>query len=236
VKWRALGLGLWLLGCAGTETGNPSFDGTVGYDAHSTRGAVALRATPDVPVVVQAAWLTLGDVQLGNEAVVDVPGLGAGDHVGSQAPVTHVELPANVHYREVSIELQLADQPPSAAPPELAGHSILLSGTHEGRAFRIASAMRARVSLDALPAEGISLGEDYSGVVFGFDLGTWLKDVPWSEVSADADGTLLIDGEHSPESLRAFEAQVANGIWLFADPDGDGKLDADRDPVARPHE
>jgi hypothetical protein len=150
--------------------------------------------------------------------------------------VTHVELPTGVHYLEASIELRVADQPPSAAPPELAGHSILLSGTHEGRAFRIASAMRTHVSLDAVPAEGIWLGKGNPGLVFGFDLGTWLKDIPWSTVSADADGTLLIDEDHSPQALRAFEAQVVNGIWLFADADGDGKLDADRDPVASPRE
>jgi hypothetical protein len=241
VNWRALGLGLWLLGCAGTETGNPSFDGTVGYDAYTSQPQmVALRGQSEASVIVDAAWLVLGDVQIGSsdscgsEPVVDVPGLGVGDHVGSQAPVTHVELPAGAHYCEVSIALGLAEETPAAAPAELAGHSILVSGTHEGRAFRISSAMDRRVSLSVRPAEGFVLDADYSGLLFGFDLARWLKDLPWSKASTDADGTLLIDTEHSPEALRAFEAQVDEGIGLFTDPDGDGKRDANQAAVALP--
>jgi hypothetical protein len=232
VKWRALGLGLWLLGCAGTETGNPSFDGTVGYDAYTTQPSQVALLRGDASVVVETAWLMLGDVQLdpcGGEAV-DVPGLGAGDHVGSQAPVTHVEL-RDTDYCEASIALQPAEQP-SAAPAELKGHSILLTGTYEQRPFRILSALDMRVSLDTNPAEGFGLDAEHAGVLFAFDVAVWLRDLPWSKAMQAADGTLLIDAEHSPEPLRAFETQVVEGIRLYGDTDGDGKLDADRDPLA----
>ena len=60
----------------------------------------------------------------------------------------------------------------------------------------------------------------------------WLRDLPWSQAAQDADGTLLIDAEHAPEPLRAFEAQVVEGIRLYGDPDRDGKLDADRNALA----
>lgn len=238
MKWRALGLGLWLLGCAGTETGNPSFDGTLGYAAYSSQPAqVALRG--DASVVVEAAWLVLGDVRFdrqercGDAAAehVDVPGLGAGDHAGSHAPASSVEF-ASGHYCTVSVALQLPATSPTGAPAELAGHSILISGTQQGQPFRIASALAAPVTLRAAPADGFELDDAQPGVLLGFDLNAWLANLRWTDAPADGSGMTIIDATRAPDVLRTFEANVAQGVKLFRDRDGDGLLDAEPEELA----
>ena len=37
----------------------------------------------------------------------------------------------------------------------------------------------------------------------------------------------MIDADHDPELLQAFEARLASGVSLFRDDDQDGVLDAD---------
>ncbi|HKP55779.1 MAG TPA: hypothetical protein VJV78_03635 [Polyangiales bacterium] len=238
MRWQALGLALWLIGCAGTETGNPSFDGTLGYAAYSSQPAqVALRG--EASVVVEAAWLVLGDVRFdrqercGDAAAehVDVPGLGAGDHAGSHAPASSVEF-ASGRYCTVRMALQLPATQPDGAPAELTGHSILISGKQRGRAFRIASSLAAPVTLRASAAGGFELDDAQSGVLLGFDLNAWLLNISWSDAAPDGSGTAIIDATHAPEVLRQFEANVAQGVKLFRDRDGDGLLDAEPEELA----
>lgn len=240
MKWRALGLGLWLIGCAGTETGNPSFDGTLGYDAYSSQPAqVALRAAQqDAAVVVDAAWLVLGDVRFDGPGAcgeataphVAVPGLGAGDHAGTQAPASQVEFESG-RYCAVHLPLEPPKQPPAGAPAQLAGHSILITGEQHGEAFRVASALAMPVTLQAADAAGFELDLAQAGVLLGFDVSVWLADVRWADAPRDDSGTRVIDAS-SPELLHAFETRVAQGVKLFRDLDGDGLLDADRQELA----
>ncbi|HKU42582.1 MAG TPA: hypothetical protein VJR89_30700 [Polyangiales bacterium] len=240
MKWRVLGLGLWWMGCAGTETGNPSFDGTLGYDAYSSQPAqVALQAAQsDAAVVVDAAWLVLGDVRFDGPsgcaetvtAHVDVPGLGAGDHAGTQAPASHAEFTSG-RYCRVHLPLQPPAQPPAGAPAQLAGHSMLITGKQRGEAFRIASALTTPVTLQASDAAGFELDDAQAGVLLGFDVSVWLEDLRWADAPRDESGTRVIDA-NAPELLRAFEAHVAEGVKLFRDRDGDGLLDVERQELA----
>lgn len=245
MKWRVLGLGLWLVGCAGTETGNPPVDGTLGYDAYSSQPTqVALRsAEDDAPVVVDAAWLVLGDVRFDRpehcgqhgSAHVDVPGLGAGDHAGTQAPATQVEFTSG-RYCAVRVALQLPKQAPAGAPAELAGHSILITGRAEGRAFRVASALATPWMLSASDPAGFELDDALSGVLLGFDVNAWLADVRWADVPLDGSGTRIVDAERAPELSAAFDAHVVQGVKLFRDRDGDGLLDDEREELAQPQQ
>jgi hypothetical protein len=241
VKWRAVGLGLWLIGCAGTETGNPSFDGTLGYDAYSSQPAqVALRGVQDgAPVVVDAAWIVLGEVRFDRPercgepatAHVDVPGLGAGDHAGSQAPASQVAFESG-RYCSVRVALQLPKQSPAGAPAELAGHSLLITGQADGQAFRVASALDAPLTLSAADAAGFELDDAQSGVLLGFDVDAWLADVPWADAPVDGSGTRVIDAQRTPELSAAFDAHLAQGVKLFRDRDADGLLDEEREELA----
>jgi hypothetical protein len=244
VKWRLVGLLFCLGGCAGTETGNPSFDGKLGYDAYSSAPAqVALLAAPSpaseaAPIRVDSAWLVLGNVSFLGEDECDgkgelghAKGLGAGDHVGSQAPATPFELtPAKLCGVKLPIETQT--NLPASAPAELSQHSILITGTRDGVPFRIASAVSADVLLRTA-AQDFALDAAHSSVLLGFDVATWLDAIVWSSVDADTSGMLIVDPEHNPAQLNAFDARISGGIALFRDANGDGLLDRDSAPIAR---
>jgi hypothetical protein len=249
VNWRVVRLLaclVFLVGCAGTETGNPSFDGTMGYDAYSSAlERVALRGEPSpssdsAPVRVESAWLVLGNVSFlgadecdGKGELGHAKGLGAGDHVGSQAPTTPFELsPAKLC--GVRLPLETRSDVSGAAPPELAGHSILITGTRDDLPFRIASAARPDVLLTA--AKDVELDAAHSSVLIGFDVAAWLDGIDWSGVTMDDDETLTIDSEHNAAQLTLFDTRIAAGIALFRDANGDGLLDADSEPVARASE
>jgi hypothetical protein len=243
VKWPVVCLALCLWSCAGTETGNPSFDGTLGYDAYSSQPAqVALRAADveSAPIHVESAWLVLGNVSFlgpdecdGNGELGHAKGLGAGDHVGSQAATTPFELHAA---KLCGVRLPIAGEGklPDAAPPELAAHSILITGTRDAIPFRIASSVRADVLLRADSKE-FELDDDRSGVLIGFDVAAWLADLDWSgaaPLNLDESGTFIVDAEHNPSQLTAFEARIGAGVALFRDRDGDGLLDRGSTPIA----
>jgi hypothetical protein len=243
VKWRVVCLALWLAGCAGTETGNPPFSGTMGYDAYSSTPAmVALRAadTDPAPTQVDSAWLVLGNVSFLGESECEgsgelghAKGLGAGDHVGSQAPTTRFELPAS---RLCGVRLPIAGQSevPDAAPAELGEHSILITGTRDGVPFRIASAVREELLLQA-DGQDFALDDAQSGVLIGFDVAAWLKDIDLQGADL-VEGTLVVDDAHSAKQLAAFEARIARGVALFRDRDEDGLLDDASSPIARARE
>ncbi len=243
-----LALCLWSAGCAGTETGNPSFDGTLGYDAYSSAPArVALRGAPERDQAlfrIQSAWLVLGDVGLlGDDACDDqtgqgelghAKGLGAGDHVGTQAPATHFELPAS---KLCGVRLPIAGklEIPESAPDALVNRSILIEGTRDNVPFRIASAAKLDVVLRT-DASDFEFDRAHAGLLIGFDVAAWFEWVDWSVVDPDETGTLILDDAHNQPQLAEFEARIAKGIALFRDSDGDGLLDRGSLPIAHPEE
>jgi hypothetical protein len=243
VSWR--GLLFWLLigGCAGTETGNPSFNGSLGYDAYSSQKSVALLARPaddaELVTVVENAWLVLGDVGFVGQSdcaagdhAEHVPGLGAGDHAATQAPATQFELEAG-RYCGLSVPLKVDSALPSGAPPELAGRSILIKGqTRKGAEFRIASSQARELFLRSDPA-GLELNEASGGLLIGFDVASWLGSLDLDSATPSADGVLVIDEDDNVALLTAFEQRVRAGVALFADRDRDGELDVGSVPVAK---
>ena len=241
MKWFAWMLHASLLcaawsGCAGTETGNPSFTGSLGYDAYSSRpDQVALRATAITRV--DSAWFVLGDVdfattdecQAMNAAEAHAEGLGPGDHAATQAPPTRFEF-GEGNYCQVQLPFEKAAPPPAGAPAELAGQSILIRGAlPDGRKFELASTYSGTVRIEAPSAPGFVLDEAQPAVVLGFDLATWLGSVEWPSGSGD----VRIDATNNEPLLRAFEARIARGVALFRDEDGDGELDIDPIELAR---
>jgi hypothetical protein len=232
------------IGCAGTETGNPSFDGSVGYDAYSSSpSVVALPAGLERPmtrVALDNAWLVLGDVELlpaghcGESGDVEphVPGLGPGDHAGGQAPATHSEMSSGLYCGARLPFVSGSESLPAAAPSSVRDHAIVLEGTlADGRKFELQSTLSTRVAVQASGA-GFALDSLHRGVVFGFDVAKWLAELEWS--SAPDDHNVMIDADHNPELLRAFESRLASGVSLFRDDDEDGVLDADPVLLAAP--
>jgi hypothetical protein len=239
----------WLLacclfaGCAGTETGNPSFDGALGYDAYSSAPRVALQQSElsarDPVTDVQATWLVLGDVSFLGDAHCEtarpvaapaVPGLGADDHVGSQAQPTPFELGSG-YYCGVRLPLLQTESVPGA-PSELTGHSLMLAGQLEdGRAFELLSRWSDVLVLRA--QQGFQLDAAQPDVLIGFDLAHWLDGLDWNAAQIDDSGKIVVDDTHNTELLSAFEQRLPGGVALFRDSDGDGMLDHDPVELAR---
>jgi hypothetical protein len=233
-----------LLGaCAGTETGNPSFDGSLGYEAYSSapRVAALTRSDPEPQALrVDHAWLVLGDVELLQGDACGsmpadgprIPGLGVGDHAGGHATATRFEL-APGQYCGARLPFSLAgDRLPTQAPDSLHAESIELHGElPDGRAFELRSSLQTSVLLRAHDAN-FALDGAHAGVLIGFDVAKWLGELDWTQASADEQGRVLVSAEKNAELLRAFEQELPRGIALFRDSDGDGMLDADHTPIA----
>jgi hypothetical protein len=241
----------WLCACAGgTETGNPSFTGTLEYNAYTTNAAqVALRVETSDPepsaLVVDEAWLVLGDVGFysgasgtedagacdpSTEAAAHSKGIGPGDHAAEAFATADITLAAG-DYCGVRVPFEPASAARVAeltgAPEALAGHSIVITGTlPDGRAFELRSASEHEVFLSADDA-AFEMSREAGNVLIGFDVAQWLSPLDFSAATVDADGVVYVDGERNPQLLSAFDAQVASGTALFRDPDDDGAVKTD---------
>ncbi len=240
MKWLASLLLLWSCsqGCAGTETGNPSFDGSLGYDAYSSSPArVALRTEPpedEGAVRVDSAWLVLGPVRFAKQGQCEadlsfeyeVEGLGAGDHAGTQAPPSRFNLSTG-RYCALRLPFEHTGTPPAGAPEALSGHSILITGARsDGVPFTIASAYGSELAIGG----DFELDDARGSVVIGFDVARWIGDLGWDAAMPDESGTIRIDATNHAALLHRFESHIASGVALFRDEDGDGVLDDARDP------
>lgn len=241
--WFALWLSIVCTACAGTETGNPSFDGTLGYDAFSSAPSrLALRgASPEgddeAPTQIDAAWFGLGEVsflvpELCNKAtggLFPATALGLGDHVGTHAGVTRVEL-VDLDYCGVVVPFQFQHAVKSGAPDDIQDHSVLITGTHDGVPFRFAGNV-TRVALRRFTDDEFTFELDakHSGVVIGFDLAAVFEDFDWSTATLDDSGTLRLPNDRAPQ--RAFESGFARSMALYRDQNADGVIDSSNAPL-----
>ncbi len=229
--------------CAGgTETGNPSFSGALSYTGYSSSPEVAVGAAQSGSLAtIDNAWLSLqgvtlsqrGECGLVDDASVEIPGLGVGDHAAGAHNFTrftasardfcNVELPLS----RVTERAQLGP-----APAELEGHSILLEGRlADGTPLRILSAAAPRVVL-APAAGGFALSENEGELLMAFDFAAWLRGLDWATAEVE-DGRVELSERVNAGLLAAFEANLSRGVELYRDRDGDGKLDADAELLAR---
>jgi hypothetical protein len=225
-----------LCACAGTETGNPSFMGKLGYDAYSSDpGAVALALKGDAAeaLTVDNAWLVLGDVELQRGTDCDsasgphVHGLGAGDHAGGQAPPTDFETSAGDF---CGLRLPFAPASgalPDGAPESLKDESVFVRGKlPDGRMFEVHSALQESLSLRATAGEFV-LDSAHANIVIGFDVALWLSELRWADATETSEDTVMVSRASNRALLDQFEAALPKGIALFRDHDGDGELDDD---------
>lgn len=239
-RLRALCVAALLLtaaGCAGTETGNPSFEGELAYDAYSSEPAVAALREGEQGAVVTQVWLDLGDVTFVDNNHCAAPeaatghadGLGPGDHAPNAGARTRFWLPIG-EYCSVRLPLLRAsddDDLPKGAPDALRGHSIVLEGElpeRDGTPFLIASKLEHTFSLVADHAS-FELGPDTARVLLGFDVAAWLDGIELSAEEPDGDGRVVISEDSRPELLERFEGNLAQGVDVFFDPSGKGRFE-----------
>lgn len=221
-----------LLGCVGTETGNPPLTAELTVDAHSSEPErVAIRADA-AQAVIDEAWIALGAPTFAGDAdcaMPDVPPqlepLGTRDHAGSD----FLQRSFDLTEREVClVEVPLAvgvGPIPSGAPAELATASIVLLGRRaDGAPFRVVYEGDATVRLSPVD-ETFEIAGDGAGLFLGFDVATWLDGVALDVAEVGADGTVIIDPAENVDLHRAFEANLARGVELYRDDDLNGMPD-----------
>ena len=231
------------LACTGTETGNPSFEGELSYDAYSSEPARAALREGEQGAVIEQAWLVLGDVTFVDNNHCAEParaeghadGLGAGDHAPLDGARTRFWL-AIGQYCGLRLPFERAGKRglPKGAPPELSGHSIVLAGRlpeREDMPFLIASKLERTVEL--LPASSFELGPDDARLLLGFDLGAWLEGVELDAIAPDEDGRVLITADTQPDLIERFEDNVAAGVGVYFDPDATGMIDDAGERIAQ---
>lgn len=239
-----------LCACVGTETGNPSFTGTLEYNAYTTNiSKVALSVETSDPaqtaIVVDQSWLVLGDVGFVSqpsgscdedaEAAAHSHGIGAGDHAAEAFASAEITLDAG-EYCGVRVPFTPATttmlEALAGAPEALAGHSILITGTlADGRAFELRSKLADDVFLSADDAP-FEMGDDAGNVLIGFDVASWLSSLDFASATAAADGVVHVDEDRNAALLSAFDAQVAQGTALFRDLHDDGAVHDDSERLA----
>jgi hypothetical protein len=214
-------------GCAPTETGNP-FRAELGIDAHSSDPRRVAVREPQGGDVVNEAWLGLGPIgfyTLCDELAGDLPALGVADHGVAGANFQSARL-VTATYCRVGVPFVTATAPlPAGAPEELLGKSILLSGElADGTAFLLVSSFTGEVDVRGLGA-GFELDRDRRTLFLGFDVATWLSGADFATAEREADGSVLVNESRNRPLLDAFEADLAGGIELYRDPNGDGVPD-----------
>jgi hypothetical protein len=213
--------------CGGTETGNP-FTGESRLHAHSSEPGRVGVVVPATEAQVDGVWLSTGAHRLLGEdctttaATTPVPDAGA-NHAG---PVTLVTFELDEDpLCAIAIPLVVATTAPAGAPPELAGHSVLVTGTRnsDGTPFRIRLALASEIVLMNV-AGPFAFSEDDAGMFLGFDVASWI-DAGVDLAGATPVGTPLtieIDMTTDPTRAAAFAANFAAGLELYTDHDLDG--------------
>jgi len=238
----ALTLCLCAFGCSsGTETGNPPFQAELSYGALSSAPLLIGVGEPGSEGVVESAWLDLGAVSLigvGSCAEPEpmgilVPALGVGDHASGKHNSTQFPLAASEY---CGLDLPFLRAMPqdiqNGVPKELEEHSVMLEGAlADGTPFTLLAPATPTVRLKA-DAGGFEISQQHAKTLITFDVATWLANLDWSNAKR-IDGAIVISADDNPALLAQFESNLARGVALYRDADGDGKLDTD--PVRLAH-
>ena len=222
--WEYLLLGFTLatsVACSsGTGTGNPSGGAELTVAAVSTE--------PTAQGLVESAWVSLRRVTL-------VP------CASDAGPLTTLDFPADLLHMppaRLSFESSVTDYctvrldiaPATTGKPEaLMGSSALVTGTRaDGTPFEVQSTLATALDFTS-PAGPL----DSMKLFLGVDLDAWFTDAAVQGAATTADGGALVDADHNPDVLAAFDANLGLAFALYVDADGDERLTGDElTPVA----
>jgi hypothetical protein len=117
----------------------------------------------------------------------------------------------------------------AGAPSELRGASIVIRGRRaDGVSFVLRSRLDSELLLRANELEGFTIARGTTWIV-GVDVNRWMTGVDLSSAEISSDGSerkVRIDESANSELLAVFNANVAAGVGLFNDRNGDRVLDS----------
>jgi hypothetical protein len=212
--WLALGA----FGCSS----NDELEDTGGLAVVSIS---ALPFAPENAFEVEEAWVALRRVDLvpcGDEGTIGVSDFPA--DLLNHPPVQALYHTGLFEYCSVHLEIE-----PALLANETEPHAALVHGKRaDGVSVEIESNFTT-----AIDVAGQRF--DVSRVVLGFDLTSWLSGIDLDALEPDADGRVLIDSEHDPDLLDAFDRGLELAPALYRDLDADGLVGPDElTPIATP--
>ncbi len=207
-------VGLALVGCLGTDTGNPPVAATL--TARSGDPAVAV-APGVAEVVVNEAWVSIPDVRFILGSACDhVSASAATDLVGDVVVGVPTAFP-----EEVACGLQIVPGPlavlPSGAPDALRGRSLLVLGQRaDGALFEVSSDATAGIDVVSMTDDVVFVAD--AGVLVAFDVALLLGGVDLASIPLDSDGVARL----GPGDPGSDAVGLAGSIAIYRDSDGDG--------------
>jgi hypothetical protein len=214
--------------CGGTETGNPFMAETRLHAHSSDTGRVAVLAD-GTEARVDQVWIGASSIGVYgadcSTLVATMPAPATGDdHAQPGAQELTYDLREEA-LCAIAIPLVQVATLPAGAPPELAGHSILVTGvrTSDGVPFRIRTGLIGEVFIpEVTPGTHFTIAEDQPATFLGFDVATWIGGAVDLAGATPTAGTILIEMGADGARLAAFEDNLAPGFELYDDPDGSG--------------
>ena len=218
--------------CDGTDTGNPFVQPLI-VDAHSTNlGSVSLQDDLGGTVVTEA-WLSIDEISLFDAERCDtnpaarIPEIGVADHAAADALHLNIEVPED-SYCALAIPWSLA-RASAGTPDAVVGTSVYLAGTTAGgRAFIVRSAQTETTTASA-PSGSFELSPELGGLFLGFDVAAWLGGIDLDSGVVNGEGVVVLDAANNVDLLESFESNLAVGIALFRDQNGNGQIDGPED-------
>jgi hypothetical protein len=126
------------------------------------------------------------------------------------------------------LDLDLAPAP-GGSLPDLKGLTAVFRGTRaDGAAFELHSKLTS-----SLQFHNAAKVLDAKHLVLGADLEAWLSGVDLDGADTMDDGSVLVDADHNPDLLSAFDGAALTALALYEDTNGDETLtDAELVPVS----
>ncbi len=218
---------LALLGCSGTETGNPSVTGQISQAAQASNPGVAAIGASQGGLGVTTAWMTFGALSLvdcahGSTPQVILHGPAAEDLL-SPAPRTFT--PHGGPFCELDAPLAHAQPPlPAGAPLELAGATMVIGGKRgDGVPFVVVSHTAPALALTSV--HGFAVDDGAHALIVVVDVSALFASVDLAGAVLDTSGTARVDSSDNLALLTAFDANVPQAVALYYDANHNGQLD-----------
>lgn len=204
---------------------------------------VSYSSSPDVigfsdsaAVRIDAVWLASQDAQVRpasscrrSSAKVVVPGPFTAELVRGAFRSDEAKL-VTKSYCAFELSLRRSSGRSAGAPSELRGASIVIRGRRaDGVSFVLRSRLDSAVLLRANELDGFTIVRGTTWIV-GVDVNRWMSGVDLASAEISSDGSerkVRIDESANTEILAAFDANVAAGVGLFDDRNGDRVLDSE---------
>jgi hypothetical protein len=220
--------GAWVVALGGcpTDTGNPYINARL--HAHSSMpSAVPVGTQLGTIANTATVWIAAGAVAVTDAAcaplATSIAGAGIADYAATTPLLRIDDVAADDTLCGGRLALA-AGTLPNGAPPELAGHTVLVTGQRAGDLveYIIRTTAAGIVEIDDNGGAPFTIDGTAASLFVGFDVYTWLADVDLAGATGDP---IVIDAATDPARTAMFEADLARGIELYYDADNDGSAE-----------